>query len=148
MKVMTSFAGEIEYQEEDVFRFPDGIYGFPDTKKFIVIGEMTAEFPFIWLQCLEKKEIVFVVTNPFLFKEGYDFDLKEDELKKLEINNKEQVMVTTLVVIPDEKLEESTTNLKAPVIFNMEKRIGRQVILDEDFSSKFKKKEKNGDPEC
>lgn len=148
MKVVTSFAGEIEYQKEDVFMFPEGIYGFPDAKEFIVVGEMTADFPFVWLQSTQKQETVFVVTNPFLFKSGYDFDLTEEEIKALEIDSKEQVMVTTLVVIPEDKLEESTTNLKAPVIFNMEKKIGKQVILDEDFPYKFKIFKKSGDAEC
>lgn len=148
MKVMTSYAGEIEYQEDDVICFPDGIYAFPDTKDFIMVGEMTEEFPFMWLQAVNMPEVTFIITNPFLFSSDYDFELKEEEMKELQIERKEQVLVASLVVIPEEKIQDTTTNLKAPLVINTEKKLGKQVILDEEYPYKFKIFEKSGDSSC
>lgn len=137
MKVMTDFLGEVEVADDQIYEFSEGIYGFPDSKRFAFIGVLTEEFPFIWLKSLDEEDVVFVVTNPFLFKESYDFELNVATTEALGLNSIDETGVYVCVVVP-EKVMETTANLKSPLILNIASRKGRQVILNEDYPYKFK----------
>ncbi|MDO4772146.1 MAG: flagellar assembly protein FliW [Bacillota bacterium] len=137
MLIQTDYIGEVEYSEEELIVFPEGIYGFEDYTKFIIVGELTKEFPFVWLQSVEDEKVVFVLTDPFLFVEEYDFSLNEENVEKLQIAGQEDLQVFGICVIPNE-IKETTLNLKSPVVINANKRQGLQVILDEDWPYKHK----------
>ncbi len=143
MKIMNDFLGEIEYSENDVIRFKEGILGFPELKEYIYINSADPEFAFGWLQNVENQELTFVVTNPFLFKADYDFDLSESVVKKLEIAKIEDITILSIVVIP-ENPEETTINLKSPVIINNSNRQAKQIILDEEYDLRHKIFNKDG----
>lgn len=137
MILKTDYLGEVEIQEEDIYTFPEGLYGFPDSHKFVFLGVMTQEFPFLWMQSLDEERAVFIVTNPFLFKEEYDFELNDTIVNSLEIDGIEQSGIYSLVVIPEE-VKEITINLKSPVILNLKTKKGKQVVLNEDYPFKYK----------
>lgn len=137
MQIQTDYIGEVEYSEEELIVFPEGIYGFEEYTKFIIVGELTKEFPFVWLQSVEDEKVVFVLTDPFLFLEEYDFSLNEENVEKLQIAGQEDLQVYGICVIPNE-IKETTLNLKSPVVINANKRQGLQVILDEDWPYKHK----------
>lgn len=141
MKILTDYLGEIEFNQEDIIQFPDGIYGFPESRTFIMLGEMTPEFPFVWLQSTTEEEVTFILTNPFLFVEAYDFELSKEFTDQMKIDTVKQVDVYSTVIVK-EAIEESTLNLKSPIIINKTEKIARQVILNEDYPYKhllFKK---------
>lgn len=136
MLINTEIHGEIEYQEDDVFIFTDGLYGFKNRTRFIIIDINEPELPFQWLQSLDDGNLSFVLTNPFLFHEDYDFVLPETVSESLRIESLDQLMICSLVVVQDE-LSMSTINLKAPLIINKSNHWGRQVILNEDYPYKY-----------
>ncbi len=143
MRIVTDYMGEVEYKEEEIINMPKGFYGFPESRRFILVGNLTVEFPFVWLQSIDEEELSFILTDPFLFMQDYNFEIGEDVTKSLEINQVEDVKVFTTVVIKEE-LDESTLNLKAPIIINQVKRLAEQVVLDSDLPYRykfFKKKE-------
>ncbi len=137
MKITTDYIGEIEYLEEEIIKFPDGIFGFEDQKNFVVVGEILKEFPFVWLQSVDDPNVVFVLTEPFLFVENYDFSLSDEAVSKLEASKAEDLQIYTICVVPD-NANDTTINLKSPIAINVEKRIGVQVILDEDLPYKHR----------
>lgn len=147
MIITTDYLGEVEVDENEIFTFEEGLYGFPDSHRFAFIGAITAEFPFLWMQSLDEDKTVFVVTNPFLFKEAYDFQLNDATTGALELDGIDEAAVYTLVVVPEE-VKETTTNLKSPVILNLRTKKGRQVILTEEYPYKFKLFEKVGEAAC
>lgn len=144
MLVKTDYLGDVEVDEQEIYIFEEGLYGFPDSKRFVFIGGITAEFPFLWMQSLDESHAVFVVTNPFLFREVYDFELPDAAIGALELNGIEETAVYTLVVIPQE-VKDITTNLKSPIVLNLRNKKGRQVILNEDYPVKHRLFEKAGD---
>ncbi len=144
MILKTDYLGEVEVDESEIYIFEEGLYGFPDSKRYVFIGAITAEFPFLWMQPLDDEKAVFIVTNPFLFKEDYDFQLNEATTAALEIKGIEETLVYTMVVVPEE-VKETTTNLKSPIILNVRNKQGRQAILNEEYPYKFKIFEKDGD---
>lgn len=137
MKIQTDYVGEVEYSTEDLIYFPEGIYGFEDYKEFIVIGQISEEFPFVWLQSIKDENIAFVLTDPFLFVEEYDFSLEEENVEKLKLSGEEDLQIYGICVVPSE-VKSTTMNLKSPVVVNVNKRIGLQVILDEDWPYKHR----------
>jgi flagellar assembly factor FliW len=137
MKINTEYEGEVEFSEEDIIKFPEGIYGFPNSREYVIIGEMTTDFPFVWLQSITEADVHFLLTNPFLFTNEYDFVLKDDFIEKVSVKSIKEIEVFSMVIIP-ENLEDTTINLKSPLIFNSINRLAKQAVLDEDFPFKFR----------
>ncbi|MBN2794393.1 MAG: flagellar assembly protein FliW [Clostridia bacterium] len=137
MKIVTDYRGEVEYTEDDIIHFEDSMYGFDGKKDFLLIANIEPELPFHWLQSIEDESLTFVITDPFLFVEKYDFELDDLTVEKLNLNSVEDIMIYTTVIIPD-SVEEITINLKSPIIININDRKAKQVILSEDYPYKHK----------
>ena len=135
MKLVTDYRGEVEYTEDDIIEFVDPMYGFDEKTKFLLIGNVEPSLPFHWLQSLEDETLTFVITDPFLFVDSYDFDLDDFTVEQLGITTVEDLMIYTTVIIP-ENVEEITVNLKSPIIINRKEKKAKQVILKEDFAYK------------
>lgn len=135
MKINTDYMGEVEYSEDELISFPEGIFGFEENRNYIIIGELSKDFPFVWLQSADDASVVFVLTDPFLFVEDYDFQLSEENLELLKTREPEKINIYSMVVIPTNS-KKTTINLKAPIVVNHEDRIAIQAILDEDYPYK------------
>lgn len=131
MILNTKHFGEIEINEENMITFEDGLLAFEEIKKYVLIPNTDGEIPFHWLQAVEDPELAFVITNPFLFKTDYEFDIPEKVVKQLEIEKEEDVVIYSIAVVPED-LRQITINLKGPVIINGSKKKGRQVVLESD----------------
>lgn len=137
MKLNTKHFGEIEINEKEILFFPDGILAFEQYKKFIILDTPDKDNPFQWLQCIDNPSLAFVIVNPFLFKKDYEFDIPQSVIEKLQIEKTEDVVVYTIVVVPQD-ITKMTTNLSGPLIINARKRRGKQIILDNnDYSTKY-----------
>ena len=148
MKLHASSFGEIEIDEENVLTFPEGIPGFEQYKKFVVINNPDEENPFDWLQSVENEDLAFVIINPFFVFPDYDITIPESAIEKLKIKDETDVFVYTIVVVP-ENLEDMTTNLSGPIIINGKEKLGKQVILEDNrYTTKhhiFEKEESRGE---
>lgn len=131
MQLNTVHFGEIEYSEDEVIYFPEGIPGFEDTKKYILIGNESDDAVFFWLQSVDAPELCFVVTDPFMIYDGYGVDVEDEDVELLEITDPNKVLTLTIVIIP-ENINEIRVNLKAPILINMENKLGKQVIQKND----------------
>lgn len=148
MKLHASSFGEIEIDEENVLTFPEGIPGFEQYKKFVVINNPDEENPFDWLQSVENEDLAFVIINPFFVFPDYDITIPESAIEKLKIKDETDIFVYTIVVVP-ENIEDMTTNLSGPIIINGKEKLGKQVILEDNrYITKhhiFKKEESRGE---
>jgi flagellar assembly factor FliW len=142
MKIMTDYMGEVEYSENDVIAFEDGLYGFEDNKRFMIIRNSEAEHPFSYLQSLDDENLSFVVTDPFQFVDSYEFDLPDTVVESLGIREAEDVIVQNIVVIPD-SVRDTTINLAAPIIINLKASKAKQVIINEVYPCRHKIFENN-----
>jgi flagellar assembly factor FliW len=131
MHIDTEQFGRIEINEEDVIIFPEGIPGFEDSKKYVLIGNESNEAVFFWLQSVDIPELCFVVTDPFMVYDGYGVDVEDEDVELLELTDPKKVLTLTIVVIPENN-NEIRVNLKAPILINMEKKLGKQIIQKND----------------
>lgn len=138
MKLNTKQFGEIEINEEGIITFDEGIPGFENVKKFIIIQNPNPELPFNWLQGVDESNLAFVIVNPFLFKDNYEFDITQKNIDDLFIESKEDVFISCIVTVP-EIIADTTMNMKAPVIINTKCKKGKQIVLDTDkYEMKYK----------
>jgi flagellar assembly factor FliW len=130
MLIDTKFLGEIEIKESEIITFEQGLPGFPDNMKFILLA-LDSDLPLALLQSTEQKEIGFVIAYPFAFKQDYAFNLNEEDKEQLQVENVEDVLVYAIVTLK-ETFEESTLNLLAPVVINNRKKLGKQIVLQDN----------------
>lgn len=128
IKVTTTRFGDIDVNESDVIELPAGLIGFPDLKKYILLDH-DKESPFKWLQSLDDGAIAFVLINPLLFKPDYTVEVTEAEVSDLTIQAEEDAVISVIVTMPSNP-QNMTANLKAPLVFNLKNRKGKQVILN------------------
>lgn len=127
MNITTLQFGELTIAEKEVFTFPQGIPGFEQNVSYIFI-QPDMESPFIFLQCVDNGDVALLLTNPFEFFPDYDLELSDSVVTELGIESKEDVAVWSVVSV-GAQLEEATLNLLAPIIVNVNTRLGKQVIL-------------------
>lgn len=136
MEIVTEYLGSIAYEPSDIIRFEKGILGFETYKSFILVPFPEPEMPYLWLQSIEDVNLHFIVTDPFLFAEGYDFSLSDGVVERLTIDGAEDVLTYAMVVIPAQ-VKDATLNLQAPLIVNRRLKKAEQVVLDESYPLKY-----------
>lgn len=127
MKIDTKFLGEIEIQNEEKLMFANGLPGFKNEKEFVLIP-LDAEIPLLILQSVKNAEIGFILAYPFAFKADYAFDISEEDKEELLIEAEEDVVVYAIVTM-NERFANSTLNLLAPIVINIKKKLGKQIVL-------------------
>lgn len=138
MILKTVHFGELELEEDSIFHFEEGVLGFPDEKKYVVIRNPEPGLPFDWLQSVKTPELAFVITDPFFFKKEYEFDVPEATQESLKIWDPGDVLIYAITVIHDD-IKISTMNLRAPLVLNTKAKLGSQIILDnENYPVKFR----------
>lgn len=130
MKINILHFGEVECSEEEILRFPKGLFGFPEETQFYLMMS-PEQAPFMVLQSLLTPHLAFVVIDPWMIEPDYGFDLPKETKEELYVENEEDIMVLGIVVIPD-NIKKMTINLRAPLIINIARRVGEQIILSED----------------
>ena len=130
MNIETKFLGEVEINESEVITFEGGLLGFPDYEKYILLS-LDADLPLLLLQSTEEERVGFIVAFPFAFNKDYAFDLNEENKEQLQIENEEDVITYSIVTLK-ETFAESTLNLLAPVVINVKKKLGKQIVLSDN----------------
>lgn len=130
MNIKTSYFGEVEIDEKDILNFPKGILAFEEFNKFVIINSTEEELPFSWLQSIDEKDVAFIMIDPFLFKKDYEVDLSDKVIEELAIESESDVAIYTFLVIP-EQVDQMTANLTGPIVININKNLGKQVVLED-----------------
>ncbi len=131
MIIETTNFGQINIKDEDIILFDLGIPGFEDVHRFCIINNEDSESPFLWMQAVDISTLAFALVNPFAIKKDYDFELSGESVKDLGIEDINQIVVYSIVVVPED-LKKISMNLKAPIVINTSNKKAAQVILDTD----------------
>jgi flagellar assembly factor FliW len=133
MLISTTNFGDLEIDEKAVITFEEGVPGFEDEHKFVILNNWDTDEPvgFMWLQSTKNEDLAFVVTIPFLLRTDYEFEIPDDVCTKMGITDPNQVGVYTVCKIKD-KVENMTFNLSSPIIINTTDRKAMQLTLDDD----------------
>ena len=135
-RVKTARFGDIQIDDERIIEMVDPIFGFDRSKRYVILDH-AENSPFKWFQSVDESELAFVVTNPAFFGIEYDFEVPDDTVARLGISSVEDVLVLTIVNIPQSDPSKMTANLLGPVVINQGNRRALQVVLnDARFTTK------------
>lgn len=137
MLINTKHFGEVEIDEANILEFPEGIFGFQDEKRYVILYDnLEGGGPFSWLQSLDVRHTALPLINPMNYFPQYNPEISFKDIEKIGELKEEDLILFSVVVVP-ENIEKMTTNLKAPIVVNVKTRKGIQVIVqDEDYEIK------------
>ena len=118
--------GTIEFREDELIHFP-GLPGFPDAKRFFV-REHDRDAHFAWLISADRGDLAFVVVDPWTFVPDYRPVLQLRDLEALGVRDQNELQLLTIARPGSDAL---TVNLAAPLLVSVERRLGRQAILEQ-----------------
>lgn len=138
---MISFSKEatkrVSVDSRQVITFESGLIGLPQLKVFALI-EDEESLPIRLMQCISVPEFVFVVINPFAIYPDYDIEISDDDAVELGVKSAADVLVLSIVTIPDD-LRFVTANLLSPIVVNMRTKRAKQLLLsDTDYPINYK----------
>lgn len=131
MKLNTRHFDEIDVDIEKIIIFPNGLLGFEDCNRFIILKDPEEDTPFNWLQSIDNPDLAFVIMNPFVFKKDYEFNIPDSVVKELKIRDEIDVTIYTILVVPED-INKMTANLIGPLVININAKLGKQIILNDD----------------
>ncbi len=115
MKIITHQFGEVEFTEDLIIYFAEGLFGFENLHKFLLVK--TDDELFYWLNSVEQPEIAFSLIGLRVIDEHYPT-----------IENNEAFGI----VIMSKNPADIKVNLKAPVYITQDSKSGFQKIIDSD----------------
>lgn len=129
MKVKTTRFGELEVNPNDIIAFSEGLLGFENLKKYFVVdpGDSTL---ILWLQSTEDEKVAFPIIEPKIFKPDYIAKLLPADLNGLELESLQTAKLYSILTIPA-NVTEMSANLKAPIVINSAKKVGKQIVLQD-----------------
>lgn len=120
--------------EQQIFCFTNGIPGFEKKREFIFVS-ISPDMSMQLMKTVDE-EVTLLVVNPFLFYPEYEWELPESSRLELQIESEHDVEIWSVVTVPEDP-HYSTLNLLAPIVLNVNKRLGKQLILhDQPYSSR------------
>jgi len=129
MQLNTFHFGKITYDIEKEILFTEGVPGFEELKRYIMIEDEDVESPFCYLQSVEDGDISFIMMNPYDVKADYAPSIPKKCFEKLG-NEADEHIILSIVAIPQD-IQSATINLQAPLLINLNTRKGMQVILED-----------------
>ena len=133
MYLTTKHFGEIEYDEQTIINFADGLPGFSEATQFVLINEVddVDDGLFYWLQCVDDSELAFALIDVYQVIPDYNPMVDRNEIASLGDYNPDNFLIYNVVVLP-ENIKNMSVNLLAPVVINPDTRKGKQVIAQND----------------
>jgi flagellar assembly factor FliW len=130
VNIHTSRFGLVSITSDDVIHFPEGLLGFNELRRFVLLDDPSDEI-FAWLQSCEEPGIAFPLLEPELFTNGYSVQLTKHDMEILGLASREGARCFSVITIPQDPTQ-MTANLKAPIVINVAKRTARQCVLQDN----------------
>ncbi|MFW6251864.1 MAG: flagellar assembly protein FliW [Halanaerobium sp.] len=129
MEIMTRDFGKLKVAESDIISFASGMPGFEELKDFVLLP-LAEESPFIIMQSVEDPDIAFVTVEPGNLIQDYEFEISDKTEEELKIESISNLLILNIITLKDQ-IKNSTANLSAPIVINIEEKLAKQVILDD-----------------
>jgi flagellar assembly factor FliW len=128
-RVRTLRFGDLDVPEEEIVVFPAGLVGMPQWREFVLLRTADSG-PFEWMQSLEEPAIAFLVADPAPFFPDYRVPVRAADLAAIGLEDPAQGVVRVILTLA-ERAEETTANLKGPVVIHPKTRRAVQLVISE-----------------
>jgi flagellar assembly factor FliW len=124
MEIHTTRFGPVDVHPSDVILFPNGLLGLDDCLHWALLADAGNQ-GLGWLQSTTHGDVALAVVSPRRYVPGHEVRVARSELAPLVLETEDNPGVLVIVGKHEGHL---TLNLKAPLVINLRRRIGRQVI--------------------
>lgn len=124
MKIHTTRFGVIDIEPDDILFFRNGLIGFEDCRHWVLLAD-AENSAVAWLQSMQHSDVAMAVVSPRRFVADYQVRLDPNDVAALQLTDAEQAFVLGIVSRDADTL---TLNLRAPLVINLDRRIGSQVV--------------------
>jgi len=142
MDIITTRFGTLSVDPQDELIFESGLIGLEHCRRWVVLTD-TKNPTLGWLQSLDEGHIALGVVSPRRFVPDYQLRADRADLQTLQLATARDAEV---VVIASRQANGQqaggqegglTLNLRAPLVINVERRRGCQVIAKDDLPVQF-----------
>jgi len=126
-KTITKYFGEMEYQDDSVVVFPEGLLGFEEYRRFLLIQRGGAR-SLAFLQSLDNTSLCFPVMPAAQVDAKFELRLDAEHRKLLGLAGEGEDKTLALAVVSFDEVEPPTANLLGPVVIHVAAKRGAQVV--------------------
>lgn len=132
MKVETYLFGEVDVNPEKVIAFPNGLVGFEQSKRFMLVHEEGSTQPSSYtLQSLDDPALALQIVDPVTLGFSYELALSDAETALLQSPSADEVAVMQVLFKKEEDGKAVIIpSLRAPLVINTKARVGLQKIME------------------
>lgn len=137
MDINTRDFGSVRVENDAIYEFDDGLYGFEDDRKFAIFEESFEEISFLYLQSVDHLVPCFLVFEPWDLYPNYRPALSKEDMELCEVKSIDDLIFLVIASVPS-TIKELSINIKSPVVLNPKSKKARQVILQNtDYSVRY-----------
>jgi flagellar assembly factor FliW len=132
----TRFHGAIRFEPQQVLNVPGGLFGFPDEKEFLLL-ELPSLRPLAFVQSICTPDLCFITLPTQVVDPGYQLNLQAADIKALGYTEEQpprmgsDLLCLALLTMHE---HETTANLLAPLVIDIARHHGRQVLVNGPYS--------------
>ena len=128
MRIDTQRFGTLRLSADQLFLFPQGLVGMETLRQWALLPDPEND-SVAWLQSASRGDRAIALVSPRAFFQDYRVHLTRRDLACLHMRPEAELYVLTTVAGHVGKL---TTNLRSPVLLNLDRRLGCQVITTDE----------------
>ena len=101
-KIVHPLIGPLEYEEESVITFQEGIIGLEENKRWLLLQNPKHQ-PFQWLQSIDNPEITLMVIDPWIVRADYSLSISQEDQGRINLDHlqeREDWAVLCVVIQP------------------------------------------------
>jgi flagellar assembly factor FliW len=127
--IETQQFGTLQYNDDAIFEFPEGIPGFEQAHQFVCI-ERPGLRPISFLQSVDDPGVCFITLPAQAVDPEYELNLANEDLRVLGLAQmQESLACLAIVCMPQDAAP--TANLLGPVVLSRETMRGVQAIRED-----------------
>lgn len=124
MLVQTTRFGQVKSTQEDVLIFPQGLIGFESSRQWLILPD-PENADVLWLQSMSQPQVALPMISPRKFAPDYKVAVPSRHLAPLHLRGSDRLYIMNVMSKSGKTL---TANLRSPIVINLTKRLGCQVI--------------------
>jgi flagellar assembly factor FliW len=128
MQISTTRFGMLSVDVDDLIHFPHGVVGFEDCRHWVLLADPNNN-AVGWLQSVERPATALAVVSPRRFVDDYRIRVATGQLACLALADHDRLYALCVISKHD---GSCVMNLRAPVLINLDRRLGCQVITGDD----------------
>lgn len=133
----TKFHGVIGYKPEQVLQIPDGFFGFTSEMEWLLL-ELPSVRPLVFVQSVHTPTLCFLGLPAQILDAGYRLALRDADCRwfgyRPEAPPRMGTDVLCLALLTLEDGQNAQANLQAPLVIDIAKHRGKQVIVTSEYS--------------